>query len=62
MPNFITQKPCFTDLADLRESLGKAQELLVALAEGEDTAQRATDLWYALIDLQKQAEAMLTEE
>jgi len=58
--NYIQEKPNFDDLADLREEVKSILSLITALAEENDTIQRATDLMIAVENLREKAEDLLT--
>lgn len=61
MPIFIEKKPSFNDLFELAASVKDVQRMIVSLSDEGDTVQRATDLYFAIEELQKQAKQMLTE-
>lgn len=62
MPNFIEEVPSFDAMADFREELKSAMQMLTALSEGHDVCQRASDLFYQIQHLKSQAKKMLIEE
>lgn len=61
MPIFIEKKPAFNELFELAASVKDVQRMIVSLSDEGDTVQRATDLYFAIEELQKQAKQLLTE-
>lgn len=62
MPIFIEEKPSFDALFELATSVKDIQRMISSLNDGCDTVQRATDLYFAIEELQKQATQLLTDE
>jgi|JI10StandDraft_1071094.scaffolds.fasta_scaffold22596_19 hypothetical protein len=58
--DYIAEKPSFEQLCDLRDRLMTALQLVTALADEDDTPQRASDLFNCLDDLVLDAGEMLT--
>jgi len=50
-PDYIEEKPSFEQLCDLRDNLLAALEMVTALADEDDTPQRAADLFNLLDEL-----------
>lgn len=60
--NIIEQKPDFESLCNLRMKLNESLEMLNALANEEDTIQRASDLWYTIDEIRQDAKFILFEQ
>lgn len=58
--DYIEEKPSFEQLCDLRDRLMTALQMVTALADEDDTPQRASDLFNCLDDLVLDAGEMLT--
>ena len=59
---FVTEKPCFDDLAAMSERLSMARRMLSALADENDTFQRASDLYSQIEELYQNAREILLRQ
>jgi len=60
--DFIDSKPDFLKLCEMKQKLDSAITMLNSLANESDTAQRATDLWYQIVEIYKTAKVSLFKE
>lgn len=61
MKKFITEKPSFDALFEMKNDLQAAEQMVSSLADEGDTIQRATDLFLHIKDIYDKAKAILTE-
>lgn len=63
MPQFITRRPSFSELCEIRDALKDCESSLAALADcPSDVVQRAADFYSCAEELLASARAILTTQ